>query len=71
MKSTREVAAELNISAAALRQHISKGHVATPARRAGMMFLWADEEIDAARVALAVPGRRRPRYVAAALRRES
>lgn len=68
MKCTRDVAQELNISAAALRHHISAGHIATPKRRVGILFLWNLEEIEAARKVLSEPGRRRPRYVAMALR---
>ena len=67
MKTTREVAIELRISPTALRQHIAAGNVATPRKGAGMMFLWALAEIEAAKTALAQPGRRRPRYVADAL----
>jgi len=68
MKTTKEVAEKLGISPAALRAHIAAGNVARPERRAGMMFLWTAAEIEAARRSLSVPGRRRPRYVAEALR---
>ncbi len=68
MKCTREVAQELDISAAALRHHISAGHITAPKCRVGMLFLWSPEEIEAARGVLSQPGRRRPIYVAAALR---
>jgi hypothetical protein len=34
------------------------------------MFLWTRAEIEAARLALNVPGRRRPRYMAKALAQE-
>lgn len=67
MRTTREVAGELGISTAALRAHIGTGNVAPPKRRAGLMFLWTRAEIEAARVALSVPGRRRPHYMAKAL----
>ena len=62
MKSTREVAKELNISPAGLRAHIAAGHVQAPARRIGLSFLWAEREVEAARQALAVPGRRRSHW---------
>ena len=67
MKVTKEVAAELDIKPAALRQHIAAGNIATPKRRAGLVFLWTTKEIEAARKALSEPGRRRPRYVVQAL----
>lgn len=67
MKTTREVAEALGLTPAALRQHIAAGNVARPKRRAGMMFLWTEEEVEAAARSLSVPGRRRPRYVAEAL----
>jgi predicted transcriptional regulator len=67
MKTTRETAAELAITPAALRQHLAAGNVKPPRRRAGMMFLWTAGEIEAARLALESPGRRRPRYMARAL----
>jgi DNA-binding transcriptional MerR regulator len=67
METTKEVASLLGISPAALRAHLSAGNVPQPQRRAGLMFLWTREEIEAARLALGVPGRRRPRYMAEAL----
>ena len=67
MKTTREVAEQLGISPAALRAHLASGNVARPERRAGLMFLWTRDEIEAAARSLSVPGRRRPRYVAEAL----
>ena len=67
METTKEVAKRLGISAAALRAHIATGNVLPPRRRAGLMFLWTRVEIEAARLALSVPGRRRPHYMAKAL----
>jgi hypothetical protein len=67
MRTTREVAGELGISAAALRAHMATGNVLPPKRRAGLMFLWTRAEIEAARLALDVPGRRRPHYMTKAL----
>ena len=67
MKTTKEAAKQLGVLAAALRAHIAAGNVVPPRRRAGMMFLWTRAEIEAARLALSVPGRRRPRYMAKAL----
>ena len=67
MKTTREVAQELNIKPAALRQHIAAGNIAKPKRRAGLVFLWTPKEITAACHVLSQPGRRQPRYVAQAL----
>lgn len=67
MKTTREVAEELELSPAALRQHIAAGHIARPKRRAGLLFLWTPDEVAAAQAALSKPGRRRPRYVVDAL----
>lgn len=63
MKTTRQVAMELGLAPAALRHHIAAGNVAPPATRAGLLFLWTATEIEAARVALNQPGRRRARYV--------
>jgi len=68
MKTTREVAIELGISPAALRQHMAQGNIAAPKRRAGLLFLWEIAEVEAAHEALSQPGRRRPRYVAEALK---
>ena len=62
MKSTREVSRELNISPAALRAHIASGHVQVPTRRIGLSFLWTELEVEAARQALAIPGRRRSHW---------
>ena len=70
METTKEVAEQLGISAAALRAHIATGNVLPPKRRAGLMFLWTRAEIEAARLALNVPGRRRPHYMAKALAEE-
>jgi hypothetical protein len=67
MKTTKEAARQLGLSAAALRAHIAACNVTPPKRRAGLMFLWTRAEIEAARLALNVPGRRRPRYMAKAL----
>jgi len=67
MRTTREVARELNISPAALRQHIAAGNMPQPKRRAGMLYLWSADEIETARLALSQPGRRQPRYVVDAL----
>ncbi len=67
MKTTREVAQVLNISAAALRAHIAAGHIAMPARRAGLTYLWEESEISQARRELAKPGRRRPHWFREAL----
>ncbi len=67
MKTTKEVAQELNIKPAALRQHIASGNIAIPKRRAGSVFLWTAKEIELACQRLSEPGRRRPRYVAQAL----
>ncbi len=67
MRTTKEVAQELGISAAALRAHVAAGNVVAPRRRVGIMFLWTAAEVEAARQALAVPGRRRPRYLVDAL----
>lgn len=67
MKTTKEVAAELNIKPASLRQHIASGNIAAPKRRAGLVFLWTAEEIKLARQVLSEPGRRHPRYVVQAL----
>lgn len=61
MKTTRQVALELKIGPAALRAHIGAGHVRPPTRRVGPAYLWTAREIEAARQALAVPGRRRTR----------
>ncbi|MCP4256639.1 MAG: hypothetical protein GY774_03820 [Planctomycetes bacterium] len=67
MKTTKEVAQELNIKPAALRQHIASGNIAKPKRRAGMLFLWTLKEIKVARQVLSQPGRRQSRYVVQAL----
>jgi hypothetical protein len=67
VKTTREVAQVLNISAAALRAHIAAGHIAMPARRAGLTYLWGESEISQARRELAKPGRRRPHWFREAL----
>jgi len=67
MKTTKEVAAELNIRPAALRQHIAAGNIVAPKQRAGLLFLWTAEEIESARQVLSQSGRRRPRYVVQAL----
>jgi len=67
MKTTKQVAQELNIKPAALRQHIAAGNIVTPKLRAGLVFLWTAKEIESARQALSEPGRRRPRYVAQSL----
>jgi hypothetical protein len=67
MKTTKEVAYELNIKPAALRQHIAAGNILTPKRRAGLMYLWTSKEIEIARQVLSEPGRRQPRYVSRAL----
>ncbi len=67
MKTTKEVAYQLNIRPAALRQHIAAGNIATPQRRAGMMFLWSSKEIELASQVLSEPGRRQFRYVVKAL----
>ena len=67
MKTTKEAARQLGVAAAALRAHIAAGNVTPPKRRAGLMFLWTRAEIEAARLALSVPGRRRPHYMAKAL----
>jgi hypothetical protein len=65
MKTTREVAAELGMEPAALRFHLSAGHVRPPGRRVGLAFVWSDEEVEAAKKTLANPDRRRPRYTSA------
>ena len=62
MKSTREVSNELKISPAALRAHIASGNIQEPARRIGLSFVWIEPEIEAARKALALPGRRRSHW---------
>ena len=67
MKTTREAAAELGMEPATLRAHIGAGHIRPPVRRVGLAFLWTEEEVDAARKVLAVPGRRKPRYTQEAL----
>ena len=67
MKTTKEVAQQLNIKPAALRQHIAGGNIAKPKRRVGLMFLWTAKEIELARQVLSEPGRRQPRYVVQAL----
>ena len=62
MKSTRDTAKELDIRPAALRAHISEGHVKAPVRRIGLSYVWSDSEIEAARKELEKPGRRRPHW---------
>jgi hypothetical protein len=63
MKSTREAAKNLNISAAALRAHTAAGHVKAPTRRVGLSYLWSEREIEAARQELLNMEGRRTRAV--------
>lgn len=67
MLSTRDVAARLELTPAALRQHIYNGNVAAPDRRIGGAMVWSEAEAEAAARALRAPGRRRPRYTVQAL----
>ena len=69
MLTTREVARKLSLSPGALRAHMAAGNVHPPKRRVGMAYVWTLTEVEAARRALEVPGRRCPKYVAEALRR--
>ena len=69
MLTTREVACKLGLSPGALRAHMAAGNVRPPKRRVGTAYVWMLPEIEAAKRALAIPGRRCPRYVADALRR--
>lgn len=64
LMTTYEVCRVLRIEPAALAQHLRAQHVPRPERRAGLAFLWTPQEVEAARAALAVPGRRRLRPTA-------
>jgi len=61
LKCTAEVAALLGMHPATFRAHMQSGAVKPPRCRVGMRFFWTDAEVAAARAALAVPGRRRPK----------
>jgi len=62
---TREVARRLGLGIAALQAHLLRGNVPRPRRRLASGYAWTQREVAAARKALAIPGRRRPRKVRA------
>ena len=63
LRSTAEVALLLGMAPATFRAHMQSATVKPPRHRSGMRWFWTEAEIAAARRALAVPGRRRPRKV--------
>jgi len=58
---TAEVARLLGLSPTLLRSHVYLGNVVAPKTRVAGRLMWSRVEIEGARKALAVPGRRRPR----------